>query len=179
MTSETILENIDDIKEYLFDSIESIRFDDKETEYLSYARIKEVVAITGFLEEIENEVEDYDNLLKIIVTEDTVIYPEKLTEVKTSITDFCFDDDYDIIFEGFVPQLIFSKEVIDNEIKINVQSKKQLDENLRKGNSYGDPYKLEKSKSGIYELKQGSMIGFVLKRKNVNENENNFVRVLK
>ena len=179
MTSETILENIDDIKEYLFESIESIRFDDKETEYLSYARIKEVVAITGFLEEIENEVEDYDNLLKIIVTKDTVIYPENLTEVKTSITDFCFDDDYDIIFEGFVPHLIFFKEVENDKLKVKVKSKKQLDENFRKGYSYGDPFKLEKSKSGIYEIKQGSIIGFAIKRKNVNENENNFVRVLK
>ena len=179
MTNIELLEEIDNITEYLFHTIEQIRFDKKETEFLSIARVKEVVEVTDVLEEIENNIENYDALLKIIVTKDTVIYPEEIKEIKTNITDFCFDENYDVILEGFTPQLIFSKEVVNNELKINVKSKKQLDENLRKGYSYGDPYKLEKSKSGIYEIKQGSIIGFAIKRKNINEKENNFVRILK
>ena len=179
MTKEELFESIDNVKEYLFGTIEKIRFDDRETEYLFYARIKEVVKVTDVLENMENNLDDYDALLKIIVTEDTVIYPEEMKEVKTNITDFNFDDSYDIIVNGFVPQLIFSKEVVNNKFKVNVKSKKQLDDNLIKGYSYGDPYKLEKSKSGIYEIKQGSIIGFAIKRKNINEKENSFVRTLK
>ena len=179
MTNEELFEEIDNITEYLFHTIEQIRFDKKETEFLSIARVKEVVEVTDVLEEIENNIDDYDALLKIIVTEDTVIYPDEIKEIKTNITDIPFNDNYDIIVNGFVPQLIFSKEEENNELKVKVKSKKQLDENLRTGYSYGDPYKLEKSKSGIYEIKQGSLIGFAIKRKNINEKEDSFVRVLK
>ena len=171
MVNKQINEDIYNLKQRLFDSIADVRFDNRETEYASLARIKQVAELMGILDELELNFDDYDSLLKIFVSKDTVICPGKTVELKTNVSGYLVDETYDIILEGFVPNLLFSRvfpdESIDDEMYICAKSL-STKSNLEDSN-FKDPFLLENESTGIYKIKSGTIIGFAIKRKPVKE----------
>lgn len=171
MENKQIMDDIYNLKQCLFESIKDVRFDNRENEYASLARIKQVAELMGVLDDLELNLDDYDSLLKVFVCKDTVICPGEVVELKTNVSGYLIDETYDIVLEGFVPNLLFSRVFPENSIddEMYICAKSLSVKNNLEDSNYKDTFVLENESTGIYKIKSGTIIGFAIKRKNVKE----------
>ena len=160
------------MKDMIIDIYDEYRFNNANTNYQNFKKVKEMQSITDEL--INTYLTSHPEFTKVVVSKTVIIEPGQTLEVKTNITGSHNVDD--IIFEGFIPTsgylefLCSYNEKVGNEIFVKNTVKREVFENWNKGYHYCDPTTTRYFDSGVYELKEGTVIGIAITKQKDKEN---------